>query len=117
MDLFLGNPKNAEVGGYSNHMWNGVTTLHFAKICHGIIKENIKLPHLQHVIPGNSVSKFEMLKCFAKEFNRKDIKINKTKAPIVIDRTLQTESKKLNIKIWKAAGYQKPPTMEKMIEE
>ncbi|MGZ5434791.1 MAG: sugar nucleotide-binding protein, partial [Pyrinomonadaceae bacterium] len=55
MEWFLGQPQNASVNGFTNHNWNGVTTLHFAKLCGGIIKEIISLPHMQHVIPTGDV--------------------------------------------------------------
>ncbi len=117
MDWFLGQPRNAEVNGFTNHQWNGVTTLHFARICQGIIKRNIAVPHLQHVIPGNMINKADLLKSFSKEFNRQDITINSVKAPKIIDRTLMTGDEKLNKDIWRAAGYETPPTIELMVAE
>ncbi|MEX2054606.1 MAG: sugar nucleotide-binding protein, partial [Candidatus Andersenbacteria bacterium] len=62
LDWFLGNPQKAELNGFTNHQWNGVTTLHFAKVAAGIIKGNIKLTHLQHIIPGNMITKANLLK-------------------------------------------------------
>jgi hypothetical protein len=35
----------------------------------------------------------------------------------VIDRTLLTNNEELNQRIWKAAGYNEPPTIEHMVEE
>ena len=58
-----------------------------------------------------------MLKCVAKEFKRKDIVIYKVKAPIKINRTLSTKDKKLNQDIWRSAGYNKPPSIQKMVRE
>ncbi|MGH7238750.1 MAG: sugar nucleotide-binding protein, partial [Candidatus Saccharimonadales bacterium] len=117
MDWFLGQPQNAELNGFSNHQWNGLTTLHYAKLCQGIIKSGINLKHIQHVIPGNIISKANLLKVFAKDFNRGDVKINVVEAPKVIDRTLATNNNELNRAIWKAAGYDKPPTIEQMVAE
>jgi dTDP-4-dehydrorhamnose reductase len=117
LDWFLGNDKNAELNGFTNHQWNGVTTLHFARIAQGIILENIVVKHSQHVVPGNSISKLDLLKSFAREFDRPDITINATEAPVVVDRTLATENDKLNKTIWAAAGYKTPPTIEKMVKE
>lgn len=117
MDWFLNSPKNAKVNGYKNHFWNGVTTLHFAKICIGIIKKDIKIGHLQHVIPADKVSKMQMLKLFAKNFDRADIEILPTSESGAVDRTLKTEKQKINEKIWFSAGYKTIPTIAKMIEE
>ncbi|MGZ6005789.1 MAG: sugar nucleotide-binding protein, partial [Candidatus Saccharimonadales bacterium] len=90
MDWFLGQPEGAEVNGFTNHQWNGVTTLHYARVCQGIIKSNIELPRLQHIIPGNLITKSDLLKSFSKEFKRQDIVVNEVEAPKVIDRTLST---------------------------
>lgn len=117
MDWFLGQPEKAEVNGFTNHQWNGVTTLHFARLCQGIIKQNISLPHLQHIVPGNLISKANLLKSFAKGYKRTDITINAVKAPKIIDRTLATENEKLNAEVWQAAGYDTPPTIEQMVAE
>ena len=117
MDWFLGQPKAAELNGFTNHQWNGVTTLHFARLCQGIIRKRIEVGHIQHVIPTNLISKANLLRSFAKEFGRSDVKINDVKAPTVIDRTLSTANKKLNLEIWQAAGYSKPPTIEEMVAE
>lgn len=117
MDWFLGQAKNAEVNGFTNHQWNGVTTLHFSKLCHGIIKNDLVLPHLQHIVPKNKINKSDLLDCFAKEFVRMDIKINPVKAKKIINRILFTKNPDLNLKIWNFAGYDKPPTIEQMISE
>ena len=117
LDWFLHQPRGAEVSGYTNHHWNGVTTLHFARLCRGIIKANLKLPHVQHLVPSGLISKADILKAFAKAFDRQDIKIKPAPANVVIDRTLTTNDVKLNQAIWQAAGYPKPPTIEQMIKE
>ena len=117
MDWFLGQPKAAELNGYTNHQWNGVTTLQFARICQGIISADISIEHMQHIIPGNLITKANLLKAFAKEFDRSDITINSVEAPKVIDRTLQTNNQALNAQIWQAAGYEQPPTIEEMVTE
>jgi len=117
MDWFLGQPEGAEVNGYTNHQWNGVTTLHFARLCQGAIKNNIALAHIQHVVPGNLISKANLLKAFANEYNRTDITVNPVEAPKVIDRTVATENEKANLELWAAAGYDTPPTVEQMVAE
>lgn len=116
LDWFLGQPQNARVNGFTNHRWNGVTTRHFARICQGIIRKNLKV-NLQHLVPQDTITKAKLLQSFAREFQRQDIKIKMTKAPENIDRTLSTEHKELNRRIWRAAGYQDIPTIEQMIKE
>ncbi|MBI4267073.1 MAG: sugar nucleotide-binding protein [Chloroflexi bacterium] len=117
LDWFLGQSRHASVNGYTNHRWNGVTTLHFAKLCQGIIKRRLALPHVQHVIPSGSISKAEMLGCFAREYKRGDITITPTNAKVVIDRTLSTVNDSLNRQLWAAAGYATPPSVPEMVAE
>jgi dTDP-4-dehydrorhamnose reductase len=117
LEWFLKQPQGSTVSGFTNHDWNGVTTHHFGKICLGVIKNNLQLPVLQHIVAGNIISKYEMLKTFAKYFNRQDLVINTTEATIKVDRTISTNNQSLNQEIWRVAGYQYVPTIEKMIEE
>jgi dTDP-4-dehydrorhamnose reductase len=117
LEWFRRQPQNAQVNGYTNHQWNGVTTLHFARLCRGIITTNMTLPHLQHVVPAGTISKAELLKSFAKEYQRQDIIIKPVEAKTVIDRTLATENETLNRALWVAAGYTEPPSIPQMVKE
>ena len=117
LDWFLTQPKKARINGFINHQWNGITSLHFARICLGIVKKEIALPHLQHILPANRINKAELIKIIAKEFKRQDVIIRGKKAPVAIDRTLSTKNKRLNQRIWRLAGYPRPPTIAKMIKE
>ncbi|HXI23635.1 MAG TPA: sugar nucleotide-binding protein [Pyrinomonadaceae bacterium] len=117
LEWFLGQSSNAAVNGFTNHRWNGVTTLHFAKLCAGIVKDKLELPHVQHVIPDGDLTKCVMLEQFARCFNRDDIRINPTEAGVIIDRTLGTKDELLNDRLWRAAGYESAPSVPQMIEE
>jgi len=117
MDWFLGQEKNSNVNGYTNHKWNGITTYHFAKLCIGLIESDLVIDHLQHVIPNGEIAKADMLKVFAKAYDREDIVVNPIPAEKVIDRTLSTKNTELNVKIWENAGYKQIPTVEEMILE
>lgn len=117
LDWFLGQPQNAAVNGYTNHRWNGVTTLHFAKLCHGIITQDIAMPNLQHVVPRGEITKCELLQCFARYYRRGDVTITPIEAPVVIDRTLATNNEALNRELWAAAGYPQPPSVPEMVAE
>jgi len=117
LDWFVRQARNASVNGFTNHRWNGVTTLHFGRLCEGIITRDIALPHLQHVIPGGEVTKCEMLQEFAKSFQREDVTIKAVQADKIIDRTLKTANAKLNSELWAASGYPTPPTVPQMIAE
>ncbi len=117
LEWFLGQSRGAQIPGFTNHFWNGITTLHFGRICRGIIQQTLPLPNLCHVIPGSSSSKGELLKIFAKIYGRDDLKILLEPAPNEVDRTLATKQPALNIGLWQAAGYDTPPTLASMVEE
>jgi len=117
LEWFRNQPRDAKVTGYVNHLWNGITTLHFAKICQGILKMEIALPHVQHLVPTGAVTKAGMLRIFARAYNRQDIHVTDTEAKYSVDRTLGTSNVELNHRLWKAAGYETPPTIPEMIAE
>lgn len=117
LDWFLGQAAGARVNGFTNHHWNGVTTLHFVRACRGIIVENLALPARQHVLPSGSVSKYELLQLFARHFGRTDITVSPVEATTVIDRTLATTQPEVNQAIWASAGYAVPPDLETMVRE
>lgn len=112
LDWFL---AQKEANGFTNHLWNGVTTYHFAKIAQGVVREGIELPQLQHIVPADKVTKAELLRIIAKAY-KKDIKVTDVEAE-PIDRTLSTENPELNKELWQVAGYSEPPTIEQMVEE
>jgi dTDP-4-dehydrorhamnose reductase len=117
IEWFRSQPARGRVNGFVNHKWNGITTLHFARLCAGIIETETSLPHLQHVVPEGVISKAEMLHEFAAAYRRTDVQINDIEAPKVIDRTLSTVNPELNRQLWHAAGYQTLPTLPEMIAE
>ena len=117
LEWFIGQLQGAQVNGFVNHQWNGVTTLHFSKICKGLINSAGSMPNLQHIIPSGTITKAEMLRVFAEAYGRNDIVIKDVEAEVVIDRTLVTEHADMNQEIWKYAGYNKLPTVEDMIIE
>jgi len=114
---FLDQAPGAQVSGYINHRWNGITTLHFAKICRGIIKGKLSLPRLRHIVPAGEVTKCELLRLFAAHFDRPDIRIRPQEAGQVIDRTLVTEDETANAEIWRVAGYAAPSSIPDMVAE
>jgi dTDP-4-dehydrorhamnose reductase len=116
LSWFLSQPIEAVIDGYVDHLWNGVTTLAFAKVCRGIIENKLDIPWRQHLVPDGGNSKYELLMMFRKYFNRLDITVNAiTKGKN--DRRLSTIHPEVNQKLWRMAGYDKPPTVEDMVKE
>jgi dTDP-4-dehydrorhamnose reductase len=117
LEWFVRQPRDASVNGFTNHHWNGITTLHFARLCAGVIRHNLVLPRLQHVVPADRVSKAEMLRLFAASYGRSDIRIQDKEADFLTDRTLATAKPASNRDLWNAAGYAEAPSVAGMIEE
>jgi len=117
IDWILGQAKDAKLNGFSNHMWNGITTLHFAKIVLGIISSNSFKSGIHHVVPSDGASKFEIINMVRKSFAREDIQIEKVLAETAIDRRLDTKFPEVNRDLWLNAGYDKPLSIQEMITE
>jgi dTDP-4-dehydrorhamnose reductase len=110
-------PKNAEISGYADHFWNGITSFHFAKIARGIIENEIFEPGVFHVLPQDSVTKSQLVGLIAEYLGRSDIKVNPTATGANINRTLDTSNPAKNKTLWLSAGYESPPSIEQMVSE
>lgn len=53
--------KNQTVNGYTNHLWNGITCLQFAKIIEYIIQYNMFWIGIRHIFSNEIVSKYTLL--------------------------------------------------------
>lgn len=81
--------KGKNVDGFTTHLWNGVTTNEYARICHKIISNDWYQKGLFHVFAQDDVSKFDMLRYIDDRYQL-GIVIN-PKAPTAVDRTMRTE--------------------------
>ncbi|TMQ72202.1 MAG: sugar nucleotide-binding protein [Candidatus Eisenbacteria bacterium] len=117
LDWFRGQAPGAQLTGYANHLWNGVTTYHYARLCQGVIHSGRRPAARQHVVPTGMVTKAEMLETFATVYGRKDLTIRRGEAAVVIDRTLSTQDEAANRALWSAAGYATPPSFGQMMTE
>jgi dTDP-4-dehydrorhamnose reductase len=107
--------NGTHVNGFSNHLWNGLTTNVFAKLIKNIILKNISIPNSIHIIPRNKVSKFQLLRLFKKKINRNDIFIKKVKANVRINRTIDTIFKNKNLQIWKKSDFNKQLSISEIV--
>jgi dTDP-4-dehydrorhamnose reductase len=117
LEWFLSQFQYAEVNGFRNHIWNGISTVAFAKICKGILENNVWFYGLQHIVPSNSMNKADILKTFANVFKREDIIIQDIDAEEAIDRTITTGNEQRNRTLWEMAGYGRIPDIKTLIEE
>jgi dTDP-4-dehydrorhamnose reductase len=99
LEWFLSQAEGAEITGFENHLWNGITTLQFAQLCEMIISKSLfealcKESKVHHYTPNSTVNKYELLNIFKDAFKKK-VKITKGNAPVSVDRTLKTQLKLL----------------------
>ena len=91
--------KGKEANGFKNHLWNGVTTNHYAEICQKIIDDSLYEVGLFHV-HSNTVDKYQLLKLINDRFGL-NIKVNGVVTDVSVDRTLASKKplvNKLNVK-------------------
>ena len=95
---FLSNPAGSHLKGYTNHLWNGITTLEWCKQAEKIIKQH-KQDENRLVQLGTKeyYSKYEMLLLFQKVFET-DFIIEPFETEKAIDKRLLPDifSKNLN---------------------
>ena len=87
---FLSRPEDAELSGYTNHRWNGITTLEWARLALELLARagaGAELPRL--VQPGTDpVDKYALLQHVREAFGTAH-RIRPIAAPEAIDRTLE----------------------------
>ena len=113
----LSQPHGARLNGYVDHRWNGITTLHFAHLCAGIVRGEAPAGGTVHVVPQDVVTKAELLALLARAYGREDLEIVPGPSPAPVDRSLATLAPERNEALWRAAGYSRPPTIEAMVGE
>ncbi len=115
LNWFL-SQNHQTVNGFIDHKWNGITTLNFAKIVHGMIKSSKFINNLQHITPQDEVSKYDLLLYFNKYFQA-NVTIESVDSNNPVNRTLATINPELNQQLWNMAGYRSVPTIEENIKE
>lgn len=102
LEWFLAQKNGSTIEGFTHHKWNGVTTLQFAKLVKEIIKKNkfnslSKVSYIHHFILNNIITKYQLLKIFAKVYDKKiTIKPVNNIGP-KINRTLSTNYNTLSL--------------------
>lgn len=107
-DWFTRQPRGSTVRGFTNHVWNGVTTFELAKVFRSVIDQRGDFPKqgLFHVF-SQPLTKYDMLQTLKKKLDL-DVEVVPVRA-LPMDRRLGTVydfCRKLNI-----------PSFERMIDE
>lgn len=113
---FANQKQNSSINGYTNHLWNGVTTDYFAKLILGIVSRGYKIGGVQHFIPVDVLSKSELLELFRRVLHRSDITVRPTLARQRIERDLSTQYPDKNHLFWTLAGLPQIPSISELLE-
>jgi len=81
--------KGNEVNGFTNHKWNGVTCLEFAKICEQIIKRNLYWRGVVHLMSPEPITKYQMVEYVSNIYGL-GITIKAMETPNKCDRSLSS---------------------------
>ena len=114
---YKSQPSSGHVTGYTNHMWNGVSTRALARLFLGIIANDIFVSGVQHWIPRDSISKLTLLRIFRNYLNGDGATVIPGLASNSVDRTLSTDNPLTSDKYWALAGYESPPMIEELVQE
>jgi len=110
-------PREAKISGYTNHVWNGLSSRAFGEVVAGIVREDLFSAGVQHVVPADRVTKDALVRMELAALGRNDVSVQRLAADIAVDRTLRTENSKQNSELFLAAGYSEIPTIEQMVLE
>ncbi len=91
MEWVLQQPEGAIIKGYTNHWWNGITCLQFAKMVWFMIENDHFWIGVRHIFSPDQHSKYDMAQMIASTFDRQDITITAENTPQAINKTLNTE--------------------------
>jgi dTDP-4-dehydrorhamnose reductase len=82
------NPRGSTIQGFTNHLWNGITTLEWCKQVHRFIEKNKNFPFsLVQMGTGDHYTKYQMLQMFNEIFNL-GLRVEPMTTPEPIDRRL-----------------------------
>lgn len=95
-----------KIFGYTNHFWNGVTCLQFAKICQIIISKNLFWKGIRHV-HSNKLSKYELVSIINNVYSL-NLTIEKKQTESHCDRSMLSKYSKEDFNI---------PSLEVQIKE
>lgn len=117
LEWVLNHPAGSSFSGFTDHLWNGVTTLAFARIVAGILTTGNPLSGTVHVVPADSVDKSQLSTMILAEFGHNGVTVQPHATGNPVDRTLITVDAERNATLWSDAGYESIPTIGKMIRE
>jgi dTDP-4-dehydrorhamnose reductase len=114
---YSSQPEGSEVSGFENHLWNGVTTDALSKLFLGLVRGDLFSPGVQHWIPKDAVSKYQLLCLFRDALGPASATVLRGAGPVAIDRTLSTSFPVRSNELWALAGYDHVPDIHELVNE
>lgn len=95
LEWLLSQKPGSTIKGFSHHIWNGVTTLEFAKLCLALTQNNLwqaarEESYVHHFAPVESISKYDLCKLINEVFDLK-LKVEKVAEGTPCDRTIKSQ--------------------------
>lgn len=115
VEWLLSQTHGTKIRGYTDHLWNGVTTQCFAEVTAGLVSSNTGLSGTFHLVPEDEMNKNELSALILREFGRLDVTVIPTITGDGIDRTLSTLHPNVNQRLWELGGYATPPSINQMV--
>lgn len=109
--------SGSKVDGFVNHHWNGLTSLAFSRVVAGAVRNNLFTPGVQHLVPKDTVTKYDLVKIVLDLLQRERVDVVSTTDVRGINRTLSTVNPTLNQQLFRVAGYDGLPSIREMMEE
>ena len=81
--------KGNEVNGFTNHKWNGITCLEFAKVCEKIIDNGLFWKGVAHLMSPETITKYKMVEYVSDVYDL-GITIKLMETPVHCNRDLST---------------------------
>lgn len=115
-EWFRSQRDSSTVQGFTNHVWNGVSTSAFANLVIGLFKNDQKESLIHHWIPSDTVTKYELLQTLEK-YLRFGVEIEPFEVARSVNRTLATTNPDRNLWLWELSGYRKTPNIDTLCRE
>lgn len=110
-------PQNAVIDGYTTHIWNGITSRTFGNIVAGLISNDLFKPGIQHVVPRDKVSKYELVLNLLNLLGRSDVQVNALEVTPAVDRSLRTLNPEMNQALFEGAGLNVVPSIFELLQD
>lgn len=82
--------RSNTVNGYTDHLWNGVTTLYLAEIIEKIIHDNLYQKGIFHIHSKEALSKYEMIRMISRVYDL-NVTVTELSTGSPCDRSLKSE--------------------------